>query len=101
MYWLKVGQKFYNLHRVARIDYTIENGRLIVNIYYDSNGEPLQLVEEEAALFLDTIGQAEGCWAFWYPEDVTQLIRNYLDKSIPSSEISEEIDELVDKPEVE
>lgn len=100
MYWLRVGQKFYNLHNVAKIDYTIENDRLIVNIYSGFNVEPLQLLEKEAALFLDTIGRAEGCWAFWYPENVSRLIRDYLKLAEPS-ESSNEIDELVDELEVE
>jgi hypothetical protein len=101
MYWLKVEREFYNLHRIAKIDYAMEDGKLLVNIYSDLHSKPLQLREEEAALFLDTIGRADGCWAFSYPDHVSKLISEYLKKvSIPSEE-KEELDELIDVPEVE
>ena len=101
MYWLRVGREFYNLHRIAKIDYVVEDGRLLVNVYTDLHGKPLQLREEEAALFMDTIGRADGCWAFRYPDDVSKLIRECLKKLSKPSEEKDELDELADMPEVE
>ena len=101
MYWLRVGQKFYNLHRIVKIDYAIENDKLMVHIYSDLHGEPLKLIDEDAALFLDTISKADGCWAFRDPEEVSQTIQGYLNKLLSPSENSDEFNELVDEPEVE
>ena len=82
MYWLRVGQKFYNLHRIVKIDYAIENDKLMVDIYSDLQGEPLKLIDEDAALFLDTISKADGCWAFTYTEEVSQMIQGYLNEFV-------------------
>ena len=98
MYWLRVGQKFYNLHRIVKIDYAIENDKLMVDIYSDLQGEPLKLIDEDAALFLDTISKADGCWAFRYPEEVSQTIQGYLNKLLAPSEDSDEFNEFVDEP---
>jgi hypothetical protein len=78
MYWLKVGRDFYNLENITKIDYSVEDGKLVVNIYSCLHQQALKLTEQKAALFLDTVSQADGCWAFSYGEEDSQKIKALL-----------------------
>ena len=61
---------------------------MLVNIYSCLHHNPLELKNESAALFLDTISRAEGCWAFNYPEDDIKKIRAFLIQSQQKSKES-------------
>ena len=89
MYWLKVGQDFYNLENITKIDYSFEEEKLVVNIYRCFHNKPLTLEDEKAAFFLETISCAEGCWAFSYPDEDREKIRAILTETEEDEEDTE------------